>query len=400
MITVTAPCPDELTPVLSAEAKGAGAVDVRTSYRAVTFQCTPEVYYRCHLSLRTAERLLRHLRTVAAADTAMLLSQARRIPWADLLPTDQSIRVEGVVAQPESAPWRGPELARLVRQAIQQELERRGRSPLRSSPEARLVIHAYWDRGRCTISLDSTLKAMHKRGYRASDAHPSPLKESLAAGVLQLAGYRGQMPLVDAMTGSGTLAIEGTYIALGKAPLIHRPKGEFGFEWIRDFDRKLWQRVQEDTRSAKIEAPEHPIFAYDISEPYVELARQNAERARVGHHITFGVSAIESLTPPCETPGLLVANLPYGARLKTHQDVEERRAWYSALGTHLKHSFGGWQAALLVPDDENARYLSLHPTRKIRLSNGAIPVKLLIFDLYAGTRKQRTSNNCLANTVS
>src|SRR5438874_594395 len=48
---------------------------------------------------------------------------------------------------------------------------------------------------------------LYKRGYR-EEIGRAPLRETLAAGVLRLAGYQGEEPLWDPMCGSGTLLIE------------------------------------------------------------------------------------------------------------------------------------------------------------------------------------------------
>jgi putative N6-adenine-specific DNA methylase len=198
------------------------------------------------------------------------------------------------------------------------------------------------------------------------------LKETLAASVLLLAGYDGSEPLVDPMCGSGTLAIEAAYIALGKAPLIHRGKDDFGFEHQAGFDRALWRRVSDQARAAKRPAPLAPIFASDIREEYVELARKTALRARVEKHMTFSTASLHDLTPPAPS-GLLVANLPYGER------IDALPALYREVGRTLRERFSAWRVALLVPAEAPSKELGLRPERAIDLKNGALDVRLLLF---------------------
>jgi putative N6-adenine-specific DNA methylase len=101
---------------------------------------------------------------------------------------------------------------------------------------------------------------LHKRGYR-EQGHPAPLKETLSAAILIMAGYDGSQAFMDPMCGSGTIAIEAAMIAVRKAPQIHRKKGEFHFEWLKDFDRDLWRITQDRVRAEKLEAPTAVVVA-------------------------------------------------------------------------------------------------------------------------------------------
>src|SRR5207302_10953789 len=124
----------------------------------------------------------------------------------------------------------------------------------------------------------------------------------------------GSEPIRDPMCGAGTIAIAAAYIALRQARLSHRGKDDFAFEHMAGFDRALWRRVQEEARAAKLPAPPAPIFASDLREAYVELARKTALRARVEKQITFSTASLLALAPPAPR-GLLFANLPYGERI-------------------------------------------------------------------------------------
>ena len=114
----------------------------------------------------------------------------------------------------------------------------------------------------------------------AQGTHPAPLKETLAAAVLQQIGYCGRKPLLDVMCGSGTIAIEAAMMALRQAPLLQRPAGVFGFERLLDFDAKLWhatrERLQREARP-KLTAP---IFASDIEDKLRAIGQGLAPKKR------------------------------------------------------------------------------------------------------------------------
>jgi putative N6-adenine-specific DNA methylase len=247
----------------------------------------------------------------------------------------------------------------------------------------KVVVVAHVARGRCMLSFDTSGKSLHKRGYR-EQGHPAPLKETLAAAILQFAGYDGSQPFLDPMCGSGTLAIEAAMIAVRKAPQIHRKKGEFHFEWLTDFDRALWRATQERIRAEKLEAPPALVVASDIRADFVEMARKSALKARVEKYVQFEVARVQDVVPPADS-GLLVTNLPYGDRIGgTDADV---RQLYEEVGDTLKQRFAGWRAAILAAAASPYKAIGLRPSRTITLMNGSIPCKLLLFDLYAGSRR-------------
>jgi putative N6-adenine-specific DNA methylase len=225
---------------------------------------------------------------------------------------------------------------------------------------------------------------MHKRGYR-SDKHPAPIKETLAASMLKLLNYDGSKPLYDPMCGSGTIVIEGVSMAMNKAALIHRKKGDFGFERLPFFNKNLWRDVQEDARQEKAEAPPAAFFASDISPKFIEAARENALRARVERYIEFNTGDFFELPAPAKE-GLLICNLPYGERIKG-VGSEDPIEFFKAIGDKLKKDYTGWQAALLVAEESPWKFIGLKPSRRIPLSNGSIPVKLVVFNMYKGSKR-------------
>lgn len=380
-----ATCPEETKEILIAELQNLGATDIVPTYRAVSFEATEKVFYDLHLKLRTASRIMRVIKEFAAKTPEMLFSQARRVPWHEIFNVNHGFMIDGVPADRGAEFMRANDISKKVREALQDVFYRNlGKIPKVDLAEPKVVIVAFVSKGRCILSLDTAGKALHKRGYR-QPGHPAPVKETLAASMLMLAGYDGSQPFLDPMCGSGTIAIEAAMIALGKAPQIHRKKGQFLFEWMKDFNRDLWREVQDEARLGKREKPEHPIVASDISRAYVDMAQANALRARVEKYIEFKVGRFQDAEPP-GSRGILIANLPYGARLSKGED-EQLKALYKEIGDTLKKKFAGWRAALLAAEDSPHKWVGLKTTRKIPLMNGNIPCKLLIYDLYEGTRK-------------
>jgi putative N6-adenine-specific DNA methylase len=381
-----ATCPEEIKPAVMSELLRLGVSDPQPAFRAVVCEVEPPQYYELHLRVRTASRLLRVIREVPAHLPAMLHSQVRRIRWAELFDASHGFRVETSGIDEGSGPLSAKQVITQVREGIRAAFGAAGGAiPPIETEEPKVVVVAHLDRGRCTLCFDTSGKALHKRGYREA-GHPAPLKETLAAAILEFARYDGTEPLLDPMCGSGTLAIEAAMIAVHKAPQIHRRKGEFLFEWLADFDRAAWRDAQDRIRREKLDAPPAPIHASDIDSRYVEMARQSALKARVERYIHFTTERVQDVAPPAEH-GLLVTNLPYGGRIGGERvDVREL---YAEVGSTLKHRFAGWRAAVLAAAASPWNALGLRPGKSIALMNGNIPCRLLLFDLYAGSRRAR-----------
>jgi putative N6-adenine-specific DNA methylase len=384
-------CPEETKDVLADELKALGAVNIDAQFKAVHFECDERVFYEAHLRLRTSSRLLRVIREFAAKDERMLYDQARRINWGQWFDVNKTFVIEGVPGDRGEGVMTANTISKRVREALQSWFtDKTGERAVVDLEQPDVELVAFVRAGRCILSLDTSGKSMHKRGYR-SDRHPAPIKETMAAAMLLKLGYKGDVALYDPMCGSGTVVIEAASMALGKASLIHRKKGEFGFERLAFFNAKLWREIQDQARDAKLDALPAPIFASDISANYLEAARDNALRARVEKYMTFFKSDFFDSKPPV-AEGLLITNLPYGERIKG-EFVGDDEAFFKAIGDKLKRNYSGWRAAILAAEDSPWKFIGLKPTRKIKLLNGSIPVRLLVFDLYRGSKKTQKTED-------
>ena len=345
--------------------------DLRPIYRGVAFEADLETGYRAHLWLRTASRIQRIVADLPARSAGELEAAAAAIAWRHWLRSRFPFTVSPILTDAEARAVGEAAVQGAIAGAVARSFTEASEPAPRFDPEADdpVTLMAHLRGGICTLGLDTAGRALHKRGWRLG-GHPAVLKETLAASILLLAGYDGSEPLLDPMCGSGTLAIEGAYIALRKAPLIHRAKDDFGFERQAGFDRPLWRRVSDQARASKLAAPPAPIFASDVREAYVELARKTALRARVEKHIRFSTASFHELEPPAPG-GLLVANLPYGERIGALSLRE--------VGRTLRGKLAAWRAALLLPAAAPTKELGLAPERELALKNGALDVRLLLF---------------------
>jgi len=243
-----------------------------------------------------------------------------------------------------------------------------------------------------SVSLNSSGESLHRRGYRKRTGG-APINEVLAAGLVTLAGYDGEVPFCDPMCGSGTIIAEAAMIAARQAPGLNR---SFGFERWPDFDPALWASIRQEARD-KVRTPPHPILANDIDELTLRLAKVSLERTGLIRHIEFESRPFNQLSAPAprrpkfddepapETGGILVTNPPYEVRLKTG-NIEEL---YEMIGDTFKTNWKGYAAWLITGSPEGLKSVGLKTSRRIPLMNGPIEVRYVRYDLYEGSKKKK-----------
>ncbi len=233
-------------------------------------------------------------------------------------------------------------------------------------PQGEVGLYVRLDRDQCTISIDTTGEPLHKRGWRL-ETGPAPLRETLAAAILSLAGWQPGVPLVDPMCGSGTFLIEAAVLAAGRAP---------GF--MRTFACEAWLPK---AAMPTFKAVETPMLGGDRNRSALRAAQKNAERAGVqlsffhGDAAQFPLDSAELKST--SQGGLIVCNPPYDRRAPDAQVAIDRLADLLARYPH-------WRAAILCPytgtNAEQARTRFKRPIENIyRLQNGGLPIDLLCF---------------------
>ncbi len=392
-----------LEPVTAAELVKLGAQEVHPVFGGVHFEGDMRLLYRASLWLRTASRILRPLREFAAQNAEMLYSQTRRVRWEDYLDPSKTLAVnatiEGAANRAEHAkanpserrgPPRGKSSARKpapeginhsmfaalkIKDAIVDRLRReQGVRPNVDKENPDILVHAHFAGGRCTLSLDATGSSLHERGYRIKTT-TAPLKETLAAAIVDLTGWNSAVPFFDPMCGSGTLVIEAAMKAMHIAPGLARTS--FGFQRWPQFDGKAWQEVVDEARKEKLTAPPCEFIATDCDHTAVESAQDNARRAGVEKFIRFEVRQFGAMMPPTGQPGFLVTNPPYGARLGQE---EELKGLYDEISEVLKARYSGWQVFIMAGNLNLARHITLTATQKVKLNNGPLECRLLKFE--------------------
>jgi putative N6-adenine-specific DNA methylase len=360
--------------VLAAELVRLGVSEVSAEGGGVRFSGGMEAAYRANLWLRTASRVLMPLAEFPCETPEELYQGARSIPWNDYLTPSMTLAVDCNLR--DSILTHSGFVALKTKDAIVDEVrDRCGSRPNVDTKDPDLRVNVRLFRNRCTVSLDCSGTPLDRRGYRL-DRHEAPLKENLAAALVELSGWDGSVPFLDPMCGTGTIAIEAALRALRIPPGLLR--AGFGFQRWPGYDRGLWERLVEEARQGMLTELPAPIFGSDISHSAVAMAHENARRAGVADFISLGRGAIGELAPP-PGPGILIFNPPYGKRLG---EEEELKPLYKEIGDTMKQRCKGYTAYLFTGNLELAKSVGLKASRRIVLYNGPIECRLLKYEMY------------------
>lgn len=241
------------------------------------------------------------------------------------------------------------------------------------NPDLRIVVRAV--KSQFSVSIDTSGDPLFKRGYRVGfvEAH---LKEHVAAGILKMTGWKGDVPLVDPMCGSGTFLIEAALIALNISPGSLRK--QFAFQKLSGFQKAEWEReVSEAISEEKQELP-FKLFGFDINREALKSAKRNAAEAGVDEFIEFERQPMETLAAPVES-GVMLVNPPYGERLGMKGELIET---YKNLAHVMKTSFKGWDCFVLSGNPELSAAMKLKAERKFPVFNGPIECRLLKYNMF------------------
>ncbi len=367
-----ATCARGLEKVLADELRELHADQVEPGRGGVRFHGDLALLYRANLWLRTAVRVLMPILEAPVQSPDDLYAAVQSIDWSKYLTPEHTLAVDCNVR--DSQITHSMYAALRVKDAIcDQFVERVGKRPSvdTETPMVGLNLHIHQD--EAVLSLESSGESLHKRGYR-SILTKAPLNEALAAGLILLTGWRGDLPLVDPMCGSGTLCIEAACIALKRPPGLTRRR--FGFMGWMNYDVGLWTTLRDDARRQVGRALPLPILGFDVRNDAMHFSQAGAKAAGIGHLLKFDKRDVAKFQPPDGPPGILICNPPYGERIGAEQEL---KGVYRTLGNVFRERCSGWTLWVFTGNAFLARQIG-KPAQVIDLFNGKIPCRLLKYD--------------------
>ncbi len=369
--------------ILANELRMLGAQNVEQGVRMVSFYGDKGFMYKANLSLRTALKILKPIKTFKVFDEESLYKGVQSIDWSDILLATQTFVIDATVYS-ESFNNSLFVVLKSKDAVVDQFRDQFGSRPSIDKQHPDVRIHVHIQKDICTVSLDTSGASLHHRGYRTS-TNIAPINEVLAAGILMLSGWRGQSDFVDPMCGSGTLLVEAAMIACNIPPNINRR--EFAFEKWRDWDEDLFDKIEESLLN-KIKDFPYQIIGYDKAPSAVRKAQDNVQNANLDEYITIEQRSFFDTKKETNGPLHMVFNPPYGERL----DIDMER-FYREIGDTLKQSYPQTEAWFITGNVEALKYVGLKTARRIKLFNGKIESRLVRYDIYAGSKKAKFQYN-------
>ncbi len=367
-----------LEEVLAQELVDLGARQVFVQKRAVEFEGDKRLLYRACYELRTAIRVLLPIEHFRVRHESALYSKIKKIDWSQYMNVNQTLAVDGVT---NSKYFNHSKYVALKTKdaIVDQFREKFGHRPDVSVIAPTLRINVHINEDQCSVALDASGDSLHRRGYRRETLE-APISEVLAAGMVLLSGWKGNIPLIDPMCGSGTILIEGAMIARRIPPQKYR-SAKFGFQNWRDFDAELWNEIK-TTADNKIIDAKVPILGFDKDFKAVRVSERNIMVAEQEESITVARQKFEKLERPSQK-GVILMNPPYEERLKTGE-IEEL---YQMIGDQFKHEFSGYTAWIISSNMGALKKIGLRASRRFTLFNGPLLCKFHKFELYEGSKK-------------
>lgn len=365
--TLAAPCHFGLESVLKYEINKIGGEDISVSDGRITFTGDENLIARANLCLSTAERVLIQMGSFKALSFDELFENVKATPWEDFIGADDAFPVKGHSLN--SALHSVPDCQSIIKKAVVERLGKKyGISWFKETGDVHQIQFTIL-KDNVLIYLDTSGAGLHKRGYR-QNSNAAPIKETLAAGIIDLARIRENTIFYDPFCGSGTFLIEAAYKALNIAPGIKR---SFAAEKWSCFSSETWKNEREKALSAIKKDTDFFAYGFDNDPDCVSLSRANAVKAGVKNRVRTDIADIRDFSP--ETNGIIVCNPPYGERLL---EIKEAESLYTEMGKVFPANKDN-PSYIISPHEDFEKFFGKKADKRRKLYNGMIKCQLFMY---------------------
>ncbi len=329
----------------------------------VTFKADAAAVTRCNLWLRTADRVQVCVGRFNAFTFEELFEKTKALPWQDWIPEDGEFPVIGKSVH--SQLFSVSDCQAIVKKAIVEKLKQHYHVQWFEETGAYYRIQVALLKNEVTLTIDTSGNGLNKRGYRQLTA-AAPLKETLAAAMIQISRWKPDRALIDPFCGSGTIPIEAALIGRNIAPGINR---DFAAEKWPVIPGKCWTRAREEAFDSIIHEQPLGIFGFDIDPEVLSLARYHAKKAGFGleRDLNFQQQDVRQLRSRYQY-GYLISNPPYGERL---MDKRAAEALYESLPAVFAE-LNTWSVYLICSHPEFEKFIGRKADKRRKLYNGRI----------------------------
>lgn len=338
-----------------------GKEDLSAINGRIKFEGDESDVAKCNLNLRTGNRVEIVLGGFKAETFDDLFDGVKSIPFEEYIDRDGKIIVSAKSVQSKLFAYSA--IQSVSKKAICERLcKKYGVNELNESG-ARYKIEVAALKDYVTVTLDTSGDGLHRRGYRGLVGE-APLKETLAAALVELSVWNKTRPFADLFCGTGTIPIEACMIALNIPAGLNR---SFDFQNWKRFDKKIFDRAAEEAKANIVTDADLRISGFDIDDKQLKLARKHAELAGVDKYIHFQRADMRDFSSRF-SHGVIISNPPYGERLSDRKEVEKLYRDYGKKVALLDD----WCAYTLTPVDDFERLFGKKADKKRKIYNGKI----------------------------
>ncbi len=362
-----APCYFGTESAAAFDFKRIGAQDVTVTDGRIAFRGDADIIAAANLWSRCAERILILLKTYRAKTFDELFDGVASIPWEELLPANAEFPVKG--SSLSSTLSSVPACQSIVKKAIVERMKRGHKVQILPEDGQLYKIRFSIRKDVVEVMLDTSGDGLHKRGYRRNSTL-APIKETLAAAIIDLGRIYPDTLALDPFCGSGTLMIEAAMKAMNMAPGMRR---HFIAEHYDFLPKQVWAQQREKALAEIRRGIDFQGVGFDIDPAAVSLAKANAKLAGVDKYCKFFTADVKDFAP---APGAMVfTNPPYGERLG---DLAQAAELERTLGARLEENpVRG--AYIITADGDFEKNFGKKAKRRRKLYNGMIPCQVYMY---------------------
>ncbi len=354
-------------------------IDCQVENGRVRFHGDIKTIIETNLWLRAADRIKIIVGEFPARTFEELFQGVYGLDWENYLPLGAKFpiaKAKCVKSKLHNEPSVQAISKKAVAKKLQKVFHRPEGVPLQENG-AELKIEVSILKDKATVMIDTTGSSLFKRGYRAEKGG-APIKENMAAAIIQLSNWFPDKPLIDPTCGSGTFCIEAAMIGMNIAPGFNR---DFAFEAWPWVDQSQVQKVRDEAESKANYDIDLDISGFDLDGRMVEIARKNAEEAGLGDVIKLKQMRLQDLKTD-KINGVIISNPPYGERLLDDKAVD---ILYNEMGQTFA-PLKTWSKFILTSDEGFEKKYGSQADKKRKLYNGTLKVDLY---QYYGERVRR-----------
>ncbi len=368
--------------VLAEELRALGAENIVEGRRSVSFEGDLKIMYSANYWLRTAISILKPIAKFKAEDEQALYDGIYAIKWYKYFDVGQTFAIDTVLVSSniDHSQFASYKSKDAIVDQFNYLFHQR---PDVDTKFADIRINVYISNNECEVSLNSSGNPLFKRGYRQG-GHKAPINEVLAAGLIKLSGWDMNSNFIDPMCGTGTLLVEAALMAYNFPPQFLRE--EFAFKNWTNFDPSIWREIMKEVLPAQRDF-EYRIIGGDISAKNLRYARDIIKTIKFHKDIELvNIDVAKHIPPQDDVKGVVIMNPPYGERLLSDDLLD----LYSGIGDAFKKNFTGYKGWVISSDMTALKSIGLKTSIKIPMFNGALECRFNGYDLYEGTKREKT----------